>query len=127
MIDLSEVLDGDEFSVDEGVVISRTAGDAYDNDGLFQKGTSSSFTLDGPSVQPASSEDVQVLPEGERSKEAINIYSLERLLPAISDQATGLEQAADIVGPWDGKTWKVMFSTNWGSNGYFHAIAVRLK
>lgn len=131
MIDLSDVLLGDDFAINDLILVERVSG-GYGNDGLFVTNAPTTFILDEglphkPSIQQATPQDLLILPEGERTKEAINIYSVTRLLTAQSDQLNSLTNKSDIIKNYDGKDWKVMMCQNWGANKYYHSIAVRIK
>lgn len=73
-------------------------------------------------VNPSVQSEVMLLPENERSKDAITVYTLLPLL--MSNVSTG-QQADQIV--WQGRTYRVMISDDWSNQAqYCRAIATRI-
>ena len=77
-------------------------------------------------IQPALTNNMmRTLPEGERTKQAIAIYSRQELFMAEEGIAT--PRKADVVS-WDGKQWEVHYSMTYkmGILNHCEAIALRL-
>lgn len=74
------------------------------------------------SVQPTKTKDLQLLPEGQRSEGAIDIFSTERLFTArLSETRT-----ADNV-LYNGVRYEVQVVEDWFDlGGYFRSMATRL-
>jgi hypothetical protein len=71
---------------------------------------------------PAGPREIQLLPENERTKEAITVYTLAAL--CTSDVASSDE--SDRV-TWHGRQYKVIQVEDWVSQtGYARAIATRI-
>ena len=68
---------------------------------------------------------MRTLPEGDRTKQAIAIYSKQELFMA--EEGTANPKKADIVD-WDGKKWEVKVSITYkmGILNHCEAVAVRL-
>jgi hypothetical protein len=112
----------DVLGASDAVLVSRRDPGAYDPlTGLWTRGVASEFTVDAH-VQPATRRDVDLLPEGERAREAIAVYTPAEL--RTSEVALGLE--ADTLA-WSGRTWEVRRLEDWSAQaGYYRAVAVRL-
>lgn len=71
-------------------------------------------------VQPVRPRELAQLPEGERTEEAISIFTLAALRTS-----TPANQEADRV-TWAGRTWRVVLVEDWTVQaGYARAVAVR--
>lgn len=86
------------------VAVSRTAAGTYTK-GRFTAGTSSTFNIRA-SIQPASAEDVQTLPEGRRNSKVYAVYS-DTQLYTVDGQAQ-----PDLV-TFFGETYEVMSRAVW--------------
>ena len=117
MIDVSEAFD--EFL--ETVILKRKTAGSYDGDGEWIEGTNTDTNIQGV-VQSLSSDELQILPEGERTKETVKIHTKTQLFTADEDLKTN----ADDIG-YQGKIWTVsnLFNRN-TVGGYYKAILIRL-
>lgn len=89
--------------------------------GHWGPGSTSVITVDA-FIHPATPDETDQLPEGERRNEMIGIYTEEPL--RAGDVATG--QQADIV-EWADRLWKVVLVEPWQTlGGFVRHIAVRL-
>lgn len=70
-------------------------------------------------VQNATPEDLQVLPEGNRSDETIKIHTTTKLIAMVGDSIPG-----DIVS-YDGFDWMVYNLADRRIGGYYKAILVK--
>ena len=74
-------------------------------------------------IHPAAPEELQLLPEEERSETAIVIHTDFAL-------STGEDRGKRFTGPdritWNGRDWRVVSVRDWSMFGYYKAIAVML-
>jgi len=70
-------------------------------------------------IQNATPDDLEFLPEGNRTHEAIKIHTTYKLIPQLRDTTTG-----DIVF-YGGLSWIVHSVANRYIGGYYKAIAIR--
>ncbi len=104
------------------VTVSRAAGGAYVK-GVWVASTRSSLTIVA-NIQPVlKSTEVMMLPEGERSKETIKLYTTTTLYQRVEGD-NSIE--GDLI-EWDGKTWEVckVIEYKMGILDHVKAIAVR--
>ena len=80
-------------------IITRTSAGSY-VDGLFVAGSPSTITIQA-SVQPATGEDVKVLPEGRRLDDYVKVYTDADL--QVLEEVTGLQP--DKLA-WRGHTYE---------------------
>lgn len=104
------------------ITVRRKAVGTYTKGVYTPSGAETTFTIANASAQPLEADELELLPEGFSSKEAIKVYSPEMLRTA--DQATGVE--ADRID-YAGKSYEVHKVENWNDHGtYYKAIAVRM-
>lgn len=90
-------------------------------EGDWVSGASSPLSFTG-SAQPSTPKEVQMIPAGERTKEAITVFSTLRL--RASDVAAQTE--SDVVN-WESRQYKVVLVDSWNVQAnYCRAIAVRV-
>lgn len=83
-------------------IIRKTKG-AYDSDGVWQEGVPTTVTVEA-NVQPMKYTDLMLLPESDRTKEWITLYSVDEIRTAYeSDDGWDADEVL-----WEGKTFKVM-------------------
>lgn len=104
------------------VTILRKSKGGYDEDGVWQEGTSVNVPIEA-NVQPMKYTEIMMLPESDRTKEWISIWSVSEIRSA--NEGEGGWDADEIL--WDGKTYKVMKSQRWqmGVLDHFSAKAAR--
>lgn len=74
------------------------------------------------SVQPLTGEDLEVLPEAERTSDAIEIFSIAELFPVNHT----LNKLGDLV-TYRGRDYRVRNVEQWDVNGnYFRSVATRV-
>jgi len=113
-INVSEAIDSDTA---EKIAVKRTPGSFVD--GLFVKGTPVLFnTL--ASVQQPTPKQLEILPEGERSKNP-RLFISKKALQTTNDK-DGI--IADIV-TFKGQQFKIIAVGNWESYGHTMAFGVR--
>lgn len=91
-------------------------------------GTTSATTVFQASgcVHPGTPEMIQLLPEEERDKQFISIYTDYALITGIEEKANPVFTGADRV-TWNSQNWRVVRVRDWGSFGYYQAYAVLMK
>lgn len=114
-VNVSEALDTDTAEI---VTVERTSGGGY-VDGLYQKGTTSTFKTIC-SVQQPSPDELQNLPEGERDKDIRKFISKKPVRTA-SDR-DGL--IADVV-LYKGVRYKVISAGDWDAYGHTTSFGAR--
>jgi len=73
-------------------------------------------------VQPSTPKEVEQLPEEERTKEAITVYTRN---PLKTSDVSSQDQSDVIL--WDGREWKVMISEDWTAQAmYSRSVATRV-
>lgn len=115
VINVSEALDSDTAQI---VTVERTSSGAY-VDGIYQKGSTSTFkTL--ASVQQPTPKQLEILPEGEKSKDVKLFISKKPLRTTIDDE----QLIADIV-IYKSVRYKIISSGDWDDYGHTMAMGVR--
>jgi hypothetical protein len=87
--------------------VTRMAADSY-VDGLKVDGSTSTFTIRA-GVQPATSQEIQMLPEGARTEETLTVYTSTALKTGGEGAATERDRISIDGGVWDVKavqTWR---------------------
>lgn len=104
-------------------VTRKTPGSFGDDTGRWTPGQSSTLSI-RMSIQPLRVDEIDALPEGQRSKRAVKIYAEAELLTA--DQDTG--QEADTIA-WLGKSWEIVGCAPYqmGVIPHYKALAVEVK
>lgn len=104
------------------ITLTRYGVGAYsDTTGQWVPGASTDSTLDAV-VQPSTPKEIQALPENERTREAITVWTREELK---TSDVVGSEQADQIA--WKGRQYKAQVKTDWTSQaGYCQTVATRL-
>ena len=118
VMDLSSVVTSLASHV--SLAVKRAAAGTYVN-GRYVEGAPAALTIVA-SVQPLSGEDLQELPEAERTSDAIEIFSVVELF------ATNLatNKLGDLV-TYQGRDYRVTNAENWNSNGsYWRSLATRI-
>lgn len=118
MMNLSSVVGS--FS-NAALTVTRYAAGTRAN-GLWQEGSTSQVVVDPAVVAPLRGKEVEVLPEGLRTKRALQVFSTVAL------QST--DEAAGIRGDrfaWGGETFEVQLVEDWQTLAeYWRAIATKV-
>jgi len=114
-VNVSEALDSDTAEI---VTVERTSGGGY-VDGIYQKGTTSTFKT-VCSVQQPTPDELQNLPEGERDKDVRKFIS-KKVVRTASDR-DGL--IADVV-LYKGNRYKIISAGDWDSYGHTTSFGAR--
>lgn len=101
----------------EPLVITRTTG-SYDSNGDWVDNTSTTINFLGV-VQNANAQDLEVLPEGDRSNETIKIHTKTQLIALVEGTTEG-----DTVA-YKGFNWKVYNVAARYIGNYFKAILIK--
>ena len=103
------------------ITIKRT-GEGFWEGGRWKEGVAETIEIEA-NVQPATMQTLLTLPESERTKQAIRVFSVEEIRTAREGE-NGWQ--ADIV-EWNNDTYRVMKVENYvmGVLDHFHAVAVR--
>lgn len=104
----------------EVVVFSRRAVGSYVN-GVWVPGALSTVTAT-VSIQPASARDRQILPEGDRTRETVRVYSPVELKTTLEGSSA---QAPDEF-TWQGRLYRVKSVERWIGD-FWKAIAVAVN
>ncbi len=123
-MDLSNILADSELSGASFSVIRETRRKSYGESVL-----ESSVLMEGltGNIQPASSEDIELLPQEERSRDIIQVLSAFSFSQGIPDQGDGIYSIPDTI-IYLGKKYKVIRVKDWSLAGGFHkAWAVRQR
>ena len=94
-----------------------------------RSGTSSSTSETSAlgSIHPGTPEMVQLLPEEERNKQFISVYTDYPLSEGTAEaSASNVFTGQDRI-VWNDKTWRVVRVRDWSYFGYYQAYAVEMK
>lgn len=120
-VDLSGPIIGCLGGVDAITVRTYPAGSYSASTGKWTQGTPTDTATDAV-VQPSTPKEIEQLPENERTKEAITVFT--DLALKTSDVDTSGE--SDVI-LWGGRQWKVMISEDWNVQaGYARAVCTRI-
>ncbi len=123
MLDLSSILVDNELGGTAFNVSRKT----YTKElGEVVPSAVSGFSLSG-NIQPASSEDLRLLPEEERSEDVIIVLSPFHFRLGETDDLNHTFTTADLIA-WNGAKYRVVKVKKWAAQGGFYkAWAVRQK
>jgi hypothetical protein len=119
---LEEVID----CLDTGSVsIERRSGAFYDSDGNSQRGAAVTFAVAPAVVHVATGRDLLRLPEGDRTREVIIVFTKTRLRTGL--EASGKEADVVVYGSQDAVSrYVVRTSEDWiGASNHYKCLAVR--
>lgn len=103
------------------ITVLRSLPGTYDQDGKWAEQDPQSIPL-MVNVQEAGGSDLELLPEGYKSKRVILIFAEDELKAVSKKDKT----KADLI-LWDGDTFQVEKLKNWQHiTGHYEALAVRL-
>ena len=118
VMDLSSVVTSLASHV--SLTVKRAAAGTFVN-GRYVEAAPTTFTILA-SVQPLTGEDLQILPEAERTSDAVEIFSIAELFA--TNYATN--KLGDLV-TYQGRDYRVSNAENWNPNGaYWRSIATRI-
>lgn len=117
MDDISELLSDPDFVTEFTL---KTTGGYRDEGGEWieqQVATDSSGV-----VQPAASKDTAFLPDGDKWRQVIKVWSISKITPVNKDTP---KLGDKIV--WNGKQHRVVNIKDWSQYGYWQAMAVEIS
>lgn len=117
MINIAEIVNDPDFA--QAFTILRSTGSWVN--GTWTPATSSlpAFGV----VEPASSKDLKMVPEGDINSEPMSFYSSA---PIYTTRNEGTPAASDIL-VWRSQNFRVLNVFEYEDFGYYHAIAVRMS
>lgn len=121
MINVSELIGDPDFCQPNGVKVTRRPMEIVNHK---PKNTEKKLTLTGI-ITIADEQSDEMLPEADRNKEAINIFTYGRLFCTGYDRATGRDYMADIV-TFEGVNYKVAYCLNDAQYGFCRSKAVKM-
>jgi hypothetical protein len=120
MIDVSEVVNAEEFAQPFGIL----RGSGVWNNGVW---ISQAAPLQGYGVVTVASDtDLEMIPEGDVVKGAMVFHSQAPIFTTNDFEGNGAGGSSDIL-TWRGRQWRVMTVSEQADYGYYRAIAVRLN
>lgn len=104
------------------ITVERVTGGSWVK-GRWVEGESVEIEIEG-NVQPLKFHEIMQLPESDRTREWIKIYSAEQMYT--SEESSEEGHQADLIH-WEGKVYKVMKCRHYsmGVLDHFHALAAR--
>jgi hypothetical protein len=120
LIDVSEIVSDPDFA--QPFVIKRS-------NGSWQLGgwqdTITTVNSYG-AQQPATAQDLKEIPEGDRILGSVKVWSTQPMY--VTRRGTGPNDGglSDII-VWQGEDYRIAGILPWNENGYYKAIAVRMK
>jgi len=121
MINVSELIGDPDFCQPNGVKVTRRPTEIVNHKPTY---TEQKLTLTGIITISNEQED-EMLPEADRNKEAINIFTYNRLFCTGHDRATGHDYMADLV-TFEGVIYKVAYCLNDAQYGFCRSKAVKM-
>lgn len=121
MINVSELIGDPDFCQPNGVKVTRRQMEIVNHK---PKNTEKKLTLTGI-ITIADEQSDEMLPEADRNKEAINVFTYSRLFCTGYDRATGRDYMADIV-TFEGVNYKVAYCLNDAQYGFCRSKAVKM-
>ena len=120
MISLSDIVQDSDLA--QPFVILRSSGGAFVAGG-WQEGEPQSIDAYGV-VTPASEQQLQQVPEGDRVTEAKSFYSVTPMYRT-HEWPSDNPGTSDIL-VWHGQKYRVAAVGQWGDYGFWYAVATRM-
>jgi len=109
-----------ELGAESAISIVRYSGGAWDATGRFT-GSVSAQTPTTAVVQPSTPKEMEKLPENERTKEGITLFTR---LPLLTSDVASQGKADEVL--WSGRRYEVMLTEDWTAQAqYSRSVAVR--
>lgn len=121
MINISELIGDPDFCQPNGVTVTRRPVEIVNHKPKY---TEQIIKLTGIITISDEQED-EMLPEADRNKETINIFTYNRLLCTGYDRATNKDYMADIV-TFENVNYKVAYCLNDAQYGFCKSKAVKM-
>lgn len=116
--DLSDVVNDPDLA--ESFTIMRSTATRFD-DGDATPNSSTEIPAIG-SVQSTPGNMLEMLPEGDRDRQSIVIYTATQLLLGADDGSGTIQLKDQIV--WKGTAYSLVRAQDWSSYGYYFGMAV---
>jgi len=104
----------------EPITLKRTSKGAY-IEGRWNEGSETNIPIKAV-VQNASPKDLQALPEGNRTSEAIKLHSVSAMIPTSEKDGVNGD-----TFKYQDATWQIHSVFNRKIGNYYKAIAIRIK
>lgn len=78
------------------------------------------------SIHPGTPEMIQLLPEEDRGKVFISVYTNTEMSTGTANENSNRYRGADRI-TWNSKTWRVVKTRNWINFGLYQAMAVEMN
>jgi hypothetical protein len=121
MINVSELIGDPDFCQPNGVTVTRRPMEIVNHKPSY---TEQNLKLTGIITISDEQED-EMLPEADRNKEAINIFTYNRLFCTGYDRDSGKDYMADIV-TFENVNYKVAYCLNDAQYGFCRSKAVKM-
>lgn len=122
MINISELINDPDFSQPNGINIIRTAVSIVEH-----RVSEDTKEINIPGIITISEENTdELLPEADRNKEVIHVFTYNRLKTAGRDKIDGAEYGADIV-VWNGARYIVRYCLDDSQYGFCRSTAVKME
>lgn len=121
MINISELIGDPDFCQPNGVTVTRRPVEIVNHKPKY---TEQIIKLTGIITISDEQED-EMLPEADRNKEAINVFTYNRLFCTGYDRATDKDYMADIV-TFENVNYKVAYCLNDAQYGFCRSKAVKM-
>lgn len=122
MINLAEVVNDPDFA--QSFVITRSQGGAF-KAGKWQDATT---TVQGYGViQPATAEELNQVPEGDRVNEVKSFHSSSPLYETHTSGGDDPNARISDTIAWSGQNYKLVKVFQWQDFGYYKALGVRMS
>lgn len=122
MINISELINDPDFSQPNGINIIRTAVSIVEH-----RVSEDTKEINIPGIITISEENMdELLPEADRNKEVIHVFTYNRLKTAGRDKIDGAEYGADIV-VWNGARYIVRYCLDDSQYGFCRSTAVKME
>lgn len=119
MISLTDIVNDPDFAQDY-VVTRRYGVFAL---GAFQVTSSVTVPFWGI-IQPATDEDLDMVPEGDRVRGLMSFISEQEMFKTNGNGLEGVQELGDLI-TWNNQVYKIVVTTIWKDFGFFKALGVR--
>ena len=108
------------FALLGGLSVTRYAAGSYGSDGVYTPGATTALTINPAVVYVSTPKEILRLPEGQRTEEAITVFTREPLKTANDPSDT----LPDVI-TYYGISYLVVLSEQWLQWGYYKSMAVK--
>ena len=122
MINVSELIEDPDFCQPRGITIKRTKQNISDHRVVE---TIETLRVQGIITISNENED-ELLPESDRNKESIHVFTYNRLKCTGKDKKDGINYGSDIV-VWNGNEYIVRYCLDDAQYGFCRSTAVKIE